>query len=97
MKITGIGVHFIRVPFEMGTAPKAFAGMSLTSVDSLFVRVRTDAGIDPHCAGRAAKPSSAGLQSRCSQPSVSASPTSRHSSGASGGTVADGAAKIRRA
>jgi L-alanine-DL-glutamate epimerase-like enolase superfamily enzyme len=30
----------------MGAAPTAFAGMSLTSVDSLFVRVCTDAGVD---------------------------------------------------
>src|SRR5574341_876910 len=30
----------------MGAAPKAFAGMSWTSVDSLFVRVCTDAGVE---------------------------------------------------
>jgi D-galactarolactone cycloisomerase len=29
-----------------GAAPTAFAGMNLTSVDSLFVRVCTDAGVD---------------------------------------------------
>src|SRR5271166_1990121 len=46
MKITRIELHLIRVPFEMGTAPTAFAGMNLTSVDSLFVRVCTDAGVD---------------------------------------------------
>jgi D-galactarolactone cycloisomerase len=46
MKINRIEVHLIRVPFDMGAAPKAFAGMSWTSVDSLFVRVRTDAGLD---------------------------------------------------
>ena len=33
-----IEVHLIRVPFDMGAAPTAFAGMNLTSVDSLFVR-----------------------------------------------------------
>ena len=38
MKITRIEVHLIRVPFDMGAAPTAFAGMNLTSVDSLFVR-----------------------------------------------------------
>lgn len=46
MKITRIEVHLIRVPFDMGAAPKAFAGMAWTSVDSLFVRVMTDAGVD---------------------------------------------------
>jgi D-galactarolactone cycloisomerase len=46
MKITRIEIHLIRVPFDMGAAPTAFAGMNWTSVDSLFVRVCTDAGID---------------------------------------------------
>jgi D-galactarolactone cycloisomerase len=46
VKITRIELHLIRVPFDMGAAPTAFAGMSWTSVDSLFVRVCTDAGLD---------------------------------------------------
>src|SRR5271166_2255942 len=46
MKITRIELHLIRVPFDMGAAPTAFAGMNLTSVNSLFVRVCTDAGVD---------------------------------------------------
>jgi len=46
MKITRIELHLIRVPFDMGAAPTAFAGMNWTSVDSLFVRVCTDAGVD---------------------------------------------------
>jgi len=46
MKIDRIELHLIRVPFDMGAAPQAFAGMNWTSVDSLFVRVRTDAGVD---------------------------------------------------
>lgn len=46
MKVTGIDVHLIRVPFDMGAAPTAFAGMNWTSVDSLFVRVRTDDGLE---------------------------------------------------
>src|SRR5262245_9085468 len=44
MKISRIEAHLIRVPFDMGAAPKAFAGMNWTSVDSLFVRVLTDGG-----------------------------------------------------
>jgi L-alanine-DL-glutamate epimerase-like enolase superfamily enzyme len=46
MKITRIELHLIRVPFNMGAAPTAFAGMNSTSVDSLFVRVCTDASVD---------------------------------------------------
>ena len=46
MKISHIEIHLIRVPFDMGAAPKVFAGMNWTSVDSLFVRIRTDEGID---------------------------------------------------
>src|SRR5262249_60274573 len=46
MKISRIELHLIRVPFDMGAAPTAFAGMNLTSVDSLFVRVCTDADVD---------------------------------------------------
>jgi L-alanine-DL-glutamate epimerase-like enolase superfamily enzyme len=46
VKITQIEAHLIRVPFNMGAAPTAFAGMSWTSVDSLFVRVITDKGIE---------------------------------------------------
>ncbi len=46
MKISRLELHLIRVPFDMGAAPTAFAGMNLTSVDSLFVRVCTDAGVD---------------------------------------------------
>jgi L-alanine-DL-glutamate epimerase-like enolase superfamily enzyme len=46
VKITRIELHLIRVPFDMGAAPTAFAGMNWTSVDSLFVRVCTDEGID---------------------------------------------------
>jgi L-alanine-DL-glutamate epimerase-like enolase superfamily enzyme len=45
MKITRIEAHLIRVPFDMGAAPTAFAGMNWTSVDSLFVQVVTDEGV----------------------------------------------------
>lgn len=46
MKIDRIEVHLIRVPFDMGAAPTSFGGMNWTSVDSLFVRVCTDQGVD---------------------------------------------------
>jgi len=46
MRITRIEAHLIRVPFDMGAAPQVFAGMNWTSVDSLFVRVLTDDGLE---------------------------------------------------
>jgi L-alanine-DL-glutamate epimerase and related enzymes of enolase superfamily len=46
MKVSRIEAHLVRVPFDMGASPKAFAGMNWTSVDSLFVRVRTEQGIE---------------------------------------------------
>jgi D-galactarolactone cycloisomerase len=46
MRIARIEAHLIRVPFDMGAAAQAFAGMNWTSVDSLFVRVITDQGIE---------------------------------------------------
>ena len=52
MKISHIEVHLIRVPFDMGAAPMAFAGMQWTSVDSLFVRVLTDEGVQGWGEGR---------------------------------------------
>ncbi len=45
MKIERVEIHLIRVPFDMGAPPRAFAGMNWTSVDSMFVRVRTDEGV----------------------------------------------------
>jgi L-alanine-DL-glutamate epimerase-like enolase superfamily enzyme len=46
MKIDRMEIHLVRVPFDMGAAPTAFGGMNWTSVDTLFLRVRTDAGLD---------------------------------------------------
>lgn len=46
MNVSRIEAHLLRVPFDMGAAPRAFAGMAWTSVDSLFVRVLTDEGVD---------------------------------------------------
>ena len=46
MKIIQIDAHLIRVPIDMGAAPKAFAGTNWTSIDSLFVRVLTDQGLE---------------------------------------------------
>jgi L-alanine-DL-glutamate epimerase-like enolase superfamily enzyme len=46
MKISRIEAHLLRVPFDMGAPPKPFAGMSWTAVDSLFVRVCTDQGVE---------------------------------------------------
>jgi L-alanine-DL-glutamate epimerase-like enolase superfamily enzyme len=46
LKIDRIELHPIRVPFDMGAAPTRFAGMDWTAIDTLFVRVRTDDGVE---------------------------------------------------
>ncbi|HSW09127.1 hypothetical protein [Aquabacterium sp.] len=46
LKIDGIELQLIRLLFDIGMAPTVFAGMNWTSVDSLFVCVCTDAGVD---------------------------------------------------
>ena len=46
MKITAIETHFIRVPCDLGASPRAFAGFGWQSLDTLLVRVITDAGLE---------------------------------------------------
>ncbi len=46
MKIVAIETHLIRVPCDIGTAPTAFVGVGWSTVDTLFVRVVTDQGIE---------------------------------------------------
>lgn len=46
MKITALETHLIRVPFDMGAPPTAFGGVRWSTMDTLFVRVITDAGIE---------------------------------------------------
>jgi L-alanine-DL-glutamate epimerase-like enolase superfamily enzyme len=46
VKIAAIEVHWIQVPFDMGAPPRAFAGMAWTAMQSLFVRVATEDGLE---------------------------------------------------
>ncbi len=45
MKITKIHSTYVRIPFDMGAPPQAFAGLRWPSMDFLLVQVDTDAGI----------------------------------------------------
>ena len=46
MKIVAIETHLIRVPCDIGAAPTAFVGVGWSSLDTLFVRVVTDQGLE---------------------------------------------------
>jgi D-galactarolactone cycloisomerase len=46
MKIVAIETHHIRVPCDIGAAPTAFVGVGSTTLDTLFVRVVTDEGLE---------------------------------------------------
>ena len=46
MKIVAIESHLIRVPCDIGAAPTAFVGVGWSSLDTLFVRVVTDQGLE---------------------------------------------------
>ena len=46
MKIAAVETHMVRVKFDMGATPRAFAGGTWSNMDTLFVRVVTDQGID---------------------------------------------------
>jgi hypothetical protein len=46
MKIVAIETHLIRVPCDLGAAPTAFVGVGWSSLDTLFVRVVTDQGLE---------------------------------------------------
>ena len=46
MKIIAIETHLIRVPCDIGATPTAFVGVGWSSLDTLFVRVVTDEGLE---------------------------------------------------
>ena len=46
MKITAIETWLTRVPFSIGATPAAFGGMHWQALDTLWVRVATDAGVE---------------------------------------------------
>ena len=46
MKITGVETYWTQTPFDMGGKPKAMAGLTWQSMNTVWLRIRTDAGID---------------------------------------------------
>jgi L-alanine-DL-glutamate epimerase-like enolase superfamily enzyme len=46
MKIAAVETHLIRVPCDIGAPPTPFAGVGWTSIDTLFLRIVTDAGLE---------------------------------------------------
>ncbi len=46
MRITAVETHLIRVPCSIGAPPRAFSGVAWTTLDTLLVRVATDAGLE---------------------------------------------------
>jgi D-galactarolactone cycloisomerase len=46
MKITALETHLIRVPCNSGAPPTEFVGVGWSSVDTLFLRVITDQGLE---------------------------------------------------
>jgi D-galactarolactone cycloisomerase len=46
MKITAVETYWTQTPFEMGGKPKVLGGLSWQSMNAVWLRIRTDAGID---------------------------------------------------
>jgi D-galactarolactone cycloisomerase len=46
MKIVCVETHLIRVPCNIGAAPTPFSGVGWTSIDTLLLRIVTDAGLE---------------------------------------------------
>ena len=46
MKITALETYWTQTPFDMGGKPKVLGGLSWQSMNTVWLRVITDAGID---------------------------------------------------
>ena len=46
MKIVAVETHHIRVPCDLGASPTAFTGVSWNHIESLYLRVVTDQGLE---------------------------------------------------
>jgi L-alanine-DL-glutamate epimerase-like enolase superfamily enzyme len=46
MKITGVETYWTRIPFDMGAKPAAMAGLQWQGMNTVWLRILTDAGID---------------------------------------------------
>lgn len=46
MKITAVETYWTQTPFDMGGKPKVLGGLNWQSMNTVWLRIRTDAGID---------------------------------------------------
>jgi D-galactarolactone cycloisomerase len=46
MKITGVETYWTRIPFDMGAKPVVMAGLNWQGMNTVWLRILTDAGID---------------------------------------------------
>ena len=46
MKITGVETYWTQTPFDMGGKPKVMGGLNWQNMNTVWLRIRTDAGID---------------------------------------------------
>jgi L-alanine-DL-glutamate epimerase-like enolase superfamily enzyme len=46
MKITGVETYWTQTPFDMGGKPKVMGGLNWQTMNTVWLRVRTDAGVD---------------------------------------------------
>jgi D-galactarolactone cycloisomerase len=46
MKITGVETYWTQIPFDMGDKPRVMGGLNWQTMNTVWLRVRTDAGVD---------------------------------------------------
>lgn len=46
MKITGVETYWTQTPFDMGGRPKVMGGLNWQTMNTVWLRIRTDAGVD---------------------------------------------------
>src|SRR3954467_13341997 len=46
MKITGVETYWTRIPFDMGAKPVVMAGLNWQGMNTIWLRILIDAGID---------------------------------------------------
>jgi D-galactarolactone cycloisomerase len=46
MKITGVETYWTQIPFDMGGKPAVMGGLNWQTMNTVWLRIRTDAGID---------------------------------------------------
>jgi D-galactarolactone cycloisomerase len=46
MKITGVETYWTQIPFDMGDKPRVMGGLNWQTMNTVWLRLRTDAGVD---------------------------------------------------